>query len=383
MARGACSAVWLWPAKIRSSRISAKRSIGCARVSTPTAAGARPTTATSIRHLRGTNQNVSTPHSTAWAVLAPTGDGRGAFRLGRTRHRLSARGSASQWLVVAPVAQRTRFSARVLPQVPRLHRVLPAVGTGSLSATEEVWLSLSDAHAISTRHRRGAGIRSQGADDEQGASRSHHPARERRRLWLSGMGPGCCATNAAQALATQGATALAVFGVAGALDSSLSSGTLICPEYVVDENGARYATDASWRASLQRSLPTTLRASGSLLSVRNPLLTVAEKANAHLRFDALAVDMESAAVAAIAQRHSLPFISLRAIVDEAGDTVPTALNNAVDAWGRPRALGLITALCRHPSVLGDLPRLYSRMQRATHALRAAAQATGPTLGWRP
>lgn len=201
-------------------------------------------------------------------------------------------------------------------------------------------------------------------------------------LRLSGMGL-MAAQRAAQELVDAGAKALAVFGVSGALDSSISSGTLICPEYVLDENGGRYATDASWRASLQQSLPTTLRASGSLLSVRNPLLTVTEKADAHRRFGALAVDMESAAVADVAQRHSLPFISLRAIVDEAGDTVPTALNNAVDAWGRPRAFGLITALCRHPSVLGDLPRLYSRMQRATHALRVAAQATGPKLGWRP
>lgn len=205
------------------------------------------------------------------------------------------------------------------------------------------------------------------------------PLSDGAALWLSGMGLAA-AQRAAQQLVNAGAKALAVFGVAGALDSSLSSGALICPEHVLDENGARYATDASWRASVQQSLVTT---SGSLLSVYAPLLTVAEKADARRRFNTLAVDMESAAVADVAQRHSLPFISLRAIVDEAGDTVPTALNNAVDAWGRPRAFGLITAVCRHPSVLGDLPRLYSRMQRATHALRAAAQATGPTLGWHP
>jgi adenosylhomocysteine nucleosidase len=208
------------------------------------------------------------------------------------------------------------------------------------------------------------------------------PLADDAALWLSGMGLRA-AQHAAQELVNAGAKALAVFGVAGALDSSLSSGTLLCPEQVLDESGGRYATDAPWRARLHRSLATTLKASGSLLSVREPLLTIAEKATAHQRFGALAVDMESAAVAAIAQQHSIPFITLRAIVDEAGDTVPSALNNSVDAWGRPRALGLIAALCRHPSVLGDLPRLYSRMQRATQALQTVAKATGPTLGWRP
>ena len=241
---------------------------------------------------------------------------------------------------------------------------------------------MSDAHAIRTTGTVVALASEARTLTPHAAPARLTPLADGAALWLSGMGLAA-AQRAAQQLVDAGAKALAVFGVAGALDSSLSSGALICPEYVLDENGARYATDASWRARLQQSLPTILRASGSLLSVCSPLLTVAEKADAHQRFDALAVDMESAAVAAIAQRHSLPFITLRAIVDEAGDTVPAALNNSVDAWGRPRAASLIAALCRHPSILGDLPRLYSRMQRATHALRAAAQATGPTLGWRP
>jgi adenosylhomocysteine nucleosidase len=199
-------------------------------------------------------------------------------------------------------------------------------------------------------------------------------------LWLSGMGL-MAAQRAAQALVDAGAQALAMFGVAGALDATLLSGALICPELVLDENGARYATDASWRIALQQSLSTPWH-TGSLLSVHEPLLTVAQKSNARQRFGAIAVDMESAAVANIAQQHSLPFISLRAIVDEASDTVPSVLNNSIDAWGRPRMSALIAALCRHPSVIGDLPRLYSRMQRATHTLREVAKATGPTLGRR-
>jgi len=91
--------------------------------------------------------------------------------------------------------------------------------------------------------------------------------------------------------------------------------------------------------------------------------------------------MESAAVAEVARERGFPFVILRAIVDEAGDSIPTALNNSVDAWGRPRTLALIAALCLHPSVLSHLPRLYLRMQRASQALQAAAKATGPALAW--
>ncbi|MFC0083728.1 purine and other phosphorylase-like protein, family 1 [Dyella flava] len=202
-------------------------------------------------------------------------------------------------------------------------------------------------------------------------------------LWLSGMGP-IAARRAAQGLADAGATALAVFGVAGALDGRLRNGSLFCPEQIVDERGRAYPTDAPWRTRLQQRLASTqlpLHTNGSLLSVQNPLLTTADKSAAQQRHAALAVDMESGAVAEVAGERGLPFIVLRAIVDEVEDTIPAALNNSVDAWGRPRPLALITALCRHPSVLSDLPRLYSRMQRATQALSTAAKATGSAMAW--
>ena len=196
-------------------------------------------------------------------------------------------------------------------------------------------------------------------------------------LYVSGMGPKA-ARRAAEALVAAGATALAVFGVAGALSDQLRNGALFCPERVLDEEGHAYATDSAWCTSLQQQLTAV---KGTLLSVASPLLTATAKNTAHQRYAALAVDMESAAVASVAEHHALPFVVLRAIVDEVDDAIPEALNGSVDAWGRPRPLQLLAALCGHPSLLGELPRLYSRMQRATQALRAAAEATGPTLGW--
>ncbi|XRD83289.1 purine and other phosphorylase-like protein, family 1 [Dyella acidisoli] len=202
-------------------------------------------------------------------------------------------------------------------------------------------------------------------------------------LCISGMGPKA-ARHTAEALVTAGATALAVFGVAGALNDQLHNGALFCPERVLDDEGRAYVTDSTWRASLQQQLtaaPAPLHMEGALLSVTSPLLTSAAKRAAHQHYTAFAVDMESAAVAAIAQEHGLPFVVLRAIVDEVNDAIPEALNGSVDAWGRPRPWRLMVAFCQQPSLVRELPRLYSRMQRATQALRAAAEATGPTLGW--
>jgi adenosylhomocysteine nucleosidase len=204
-------------------------------------------------------------------------------------------------------------------------------------------------------------------------------------LWLSGMGP-TAARIAAQGLADRGATALATFGVAGALEAYLRSGTLFCPARVIDDNDHEYTPDLVWRTKLLQRLAATRLAvleTGSLLSMSVPLLTTAAKIAAHDRYAAAAVDMESAAVAAVARDRNLPFIALRAIVDEVDDTIPTALHESVDAWGRPRPLKLIVALSRRPSLLTYLPGLHSRMQQAIGALHAAVSATGPTLGRYP
>jgi adenosylhomocysteine nucleosidase len=258
------------------------------------------------------------------------------------------------------------------------------VGAGPLPAADAIGLGLSHTSAI----RATGVVVALASEAKMLTSRKARPngltpLDQDAALWLSGMGP-VAARTAAQGLADAGATALAVFGVAGALDERLRNGSLFCPERIVDEHGRAYLADAPWHARLQQRLANAqlpLHTSGSLLSVENPLLSTADKSAAHRQHAALAVDMESSAVAEVARERGLPFIVLRAIVDEVEDTIPAALNNSVDAWGRPRALGLIAALCRNPSVLADLPRLYSRMQHATQALSAAAKATGSAMAW--
>lgn len=204
-------------------------------------------------------------------------------------------------------------------------------------------------------------------------------------VWLSGMG-STAARIAAQGLADKGATALATFGVAGALKAGLRSGTLFCPERVLDDNDHDYTPDPAWRTRLLQRLAATRLAvldTGSLVSVTLPLLTTTAKIAAYERYAAAGADMESAAVAAVARDRNLPFMALRAISDEVDDTIPAALHDSVDAWGRPRPLTLIATLGRQPSLLTYLPSLHSRMQQATRALHAAADAVGSTLGWNP
>jgi adenosylhomocysteine nucleosidase len=201
-------------------------------------------------------------------------------------------------------------------------------------------------------------------------------------VWLSGMGQEA-AREGALALVEAGVTALVSFGVAGGLAPGLRSGTLLCPSCVLDERSHDYRPDPAWRAALIRQLALTnvpLVDEGSLLSLPRPLLDTAEKSAMRERHQSVAVDMESAAIAAVADAHQLPFMVLRAIVDERDDNVPVALQAGIDAWGRPLAGRMFVTLLRHPGLLAELPRLAGRMGKATRALRTAALAAGSAWG---
>ncbi|WP_266181862.1 purine and other phosphorylase-like protein, family 1 [Dyella humicola] len=204
-------------------------------------------------------------------------------------------------------------------------------------------------------------------------------------LWLSGMGPEA-ARQGALALIDAGATALAVFGVAGALAPGLRSGTLLCPHRIFDEQGRDYTPTPSWRAALSQRLDAgglALTMEGSLLSLPAPLSSAAEKTAMRDRHLAVAVDMESAAVAAVANERHLPFVVLRAIVDESDDEIPLELQAGVDAWGRPHLVHMLVAMARHPALLKRLPGLASRMGKATRALQAAVVVAGTDLAREP
>ena len=204
---------------------------------------------------------------------------------------------------------------------------------------------------------------------------------ERCRLYVGGIGPAA-AQRAAQALCADGVVALASFGVAGALDPGLRAGALLAPHRVVDERGQGFDADAGWHARLLARLQqNTLAAqTAPLLSSASTQATAAAK-QARYEGDAIAVDMESAAVAAVARDAGLPFLALRAVTDEAHVALPSAVLDAIDAYGRTQAFALLRALGASPSAALSLPRLGLAFARARRKLATALRHSGPDLAW--
>jgi adenosylhomocysteine nucleosidase len=182
------------------------------------------------------------------------------------------------------------------------------------------------------------------------------------------------ARHAAEALARLNVAGLVSFGTIGALAPELESGALLVPEAVLDEDGHVYTADPTWRALLFQKLGRIAYAR-PVLTVRKPLATAEEKAAAARRTGACAVDMESAAVAAVAAERGLPFLCLRAVVDRAAQALPRAALAAVDPYGRVHRSRLFAALLRRPKELAQeleaLRRLREDFSTALQALKDA------------
>jgi adenosylhomocysteine nucleosidase len=187
-------------------------------------------------------------------------------------------------------------------------------------------------------------------------------------LALSGIGRAAAAT-AAQALIDAGVSALMTFGMAGGLDPKLQPGSVVIPCELLASDGARYVANPAWREQVAAAVsPLRAVTEGNLLTSTHAIETPADKAAAFRATGAAAVDMESAAVAAIAAQHNLPFIAVRVIVDTAADMLPRAVVAASKA-GRVRLARLIGGLILAPREIGSLVRLAQRYRIAMRSLR--------------
>jgi len=196
----------------------------------------------------------------------------------------------------------------------------------------------------------------------------------------SGARPARARAEAAR-LVAEGAAGLVSFGLAGALSPALASGDLVLADAVVLPNGERIATDPAWRSRLAARIEARAPDQAAVAGSDRLLATVAAKQALFAATGALAVDMESHAVAEAAHRAGLPFVVLRAIADPADQALPRAATVALGPDGEVRLLALARALLERPAELPALLRLGRQSSRALAALRRVVLLAGPELAF--
>ena len=80
------------------------------------------------------------------------------------------------------------------------------------------------------------------------------------------------------------------------------------------------------------------------------------------------VDMESHAVAELAWERKVPFLALRAVVDDAQTKLPGLVHGAINAKGQPRTALIALRLLLQPWTLNKLKELEAASSEAHKAL---------------
>lgn len=147
-------------------------------------------------------------------------------------------------------------------------------------------------------------------------------------------------------------------GLAGALIRSLKVGSVITPNVTVDaSSGAEYRSVFS----------AEMVGGGILVSASEIAESHSARAGLVERFHALAVDMEAAGVAKVAQQEKIVFRCVKAISDEADFQMPP-LNKFVDAEGNFQTGKFAVWTSVRPWYWGRTIALAKNTKRATQAL---------------
>lgn len=197
----------------------------------------------------------------------------------------------------------------------------------------------------------------------------------------TGLGIRRAADTARRALQSFGPADLVIAtGLAGALSEDLHPGDLVLADRLILDGhyaGLAPATIAIPSADLAR-FKAALEArrlkfaTGTILTAAQILKDGAAKRNARAETGALAVDMESAAIAAEAHRYGLPFVCVRAVLDTVDEEVVGAELAGPD--GEVRPLAAAGFVLRNPAAFIGLARMMRSLNRATAALAAAIEA---------
>lgn len=191
------------------------------------------------------------------------------------------------------------------------------------------------------------------------------------KLEISGPGPARAAA-AASRLVSLGATGLVSWGCAGGLQGDVPAGALLFPEWLVSTDGRRFEPDRRWRGLMAGAWVGMPCAAGGLAESAEPVLDVAAKRQLAESTGALATDMESAAIAAVAGRAGIPLLVVRSIVDPAGVSVPVAALQGLGSDGRMRRFATLAAVLHRPAELPALIATALRFRQAIQSLDAAA-----------
>lgn len=181
----------------------------------------------------------------------------------------------------------------------------------------------------------------------------------------------------AELLVKQGAGSLISWGCAAALDATFQPGDLVLADTCVDADQCIIKpNDQGWLGSVQEKLTQALGLTirtGKLAESGVIVASSGNKTQLANATGAVALDMESAAIARVAKLHKLPFLAVRAIADPVNMNLPKAVSHALNDQGEVILSKLFMFLLLHPSDTPGLIKLGLHFKAARNALKLVAK----------
>ena len=197
------------------------------------------------------------------------------------------------------------------------------------------------------------------------------PLSEGVLLVISGIGDKN-ASDAANML-TPRVNHLISWGTAAGLVAGIDAGTILLPNQLATESGAKILTNPILLANIITELPTTLPYDKGLLAESNQVLAdIDAKHNFHLQTGAIACDMESVTIGKIAQKHNISFNAIRFVTDDVDSIIPKAVLASMDKDGQLVILKFLLNIVKSPKEIQQvwqLSRSFSKAKAAMSVIR--------------
>lgn len=152
-------------------------------------------------------------------------------------------------------------------------------------------------------------------------------------------------------------------GFSGALQPEMKIGHIAVADAIVDQHGQEQKLPGSFPADPENGLHV-----GRLLTADEMIRTVAEKKSLAEKHEAIAVDMESLAVAQIAAEKKVRFMSVRAISDDMSSDLPPEILSILGSTGAVRVGAALGSLVKRPGSFKDMMHLRENAHIAARSL---------------
>jgi adenosylhomocysteine nucleosidase len=156
-------------------------------------------------------------------------------------------------------------------------------------------------------------------------------------------------------------------GFAGGLDARLGRHNVLLADHVADMAGNQLTIDVKVDPAALDAAPDVHV--GRLLTADHIIRTPAEKQALGRQYHALAVDMETFAVAEVCRQHQVRFLAVRVINDPADEELPHDVEHLLAQQSGAARLGAaLGAIWRRPASFKDMMKLKERALIASDRL---------------